>query len=239
VTSIVADNLSVEFPVPNSVGRSLRTELVKRSVGAVIRRGDRGHTSITALSGINLNLKEGDRLGLMGHNGAGKSTLLRTLAGVYPVTHGTLRCVGSITTLFNLSFGMDPEMSGRQNILMRGLFAGRKRAEILQKVDEIIEFSDLGEFLDMPFHSYSSGMRLRLSFAISTAFPADILLVDESIGAGDANFRQKSEQRIAELIGTSGILVLASHSKPALTKYCNKFLTLERGRIVSLTDSPD
>ncbi len=191
------------------------------------------HRFVTALDGVSFELEAGDRLGLVGANGAGKTTLLKVLYGIYEPTAGNLEIRGKVDALFNISIGFRQEATGRRNIMLRGLINGWTEDQIAGRTEEIIEFSELGDFIDMPFRSYSQGMAARLAFAIATTMEPEILLMDEWIGAGDAAFQVKAKQRMNELAEKAGIIVLASHSEELLKKTCNKRLELERGRVKS------
>lgn len=187
---------------------------------------------VHALKDITLEIKGGERVGLLGHNGAGKSTFLKTVAGLYPVSSGSVQVEGEIRSLFDLSMGFEPDATGRENILYRGLLLGLAPAFMRSKEAEIVEFAGLGEFIDYPIKTYSAGMQVRLAFAISTAVGGDILLLDEVIGAGDANFMAKAQQRIASLIEQAEILVLASHDFSALRSLCARGIVFHHGEIV-------
>jgi lipopolysaccharide transport system ATP-binding protein len=187
---------------------------------------------VHALKNINVSITQGERVGLLGHNGAGKSTFLKTVAGLYPISSGTLTVKGQIRSLFDLSLGFEPDASGRENILYRGLLLGLTPKFMREKTEEIIEFAGLGEFIDYPIRTYSAGMQVRLAFAISTTVGGDILLLDEVIGAGDANFMAKAKARIAELIEQSEILILASHDFSALQQLCERGLVFHHGHLV-------
>jgi ABC-2 type transport system ATP-binding protein/lipopolysaccharide transport system ATP-binding protein len=188
-------------------------------------------TVVQGLRDITLDLKPGDRLGLVGHNGAGKTTLLRVLSGIYYPTIGTITCVGKRMPLTDITVGQDDEATGYQMIQLRGLLLGLSQAEIEAKVDEIAEFSELGEFLDFPIRTYSSGMALRLFFSIATSITADILLMDEWIAAGDEAFMKKANARLQALVDQAHIIVIASHSRATLQRICNRGVLLEGGRI--------
>lgn len=189
------------------------------------------HRFVAALDGVSFELKSGDRLGLVGANGAGKTTLLKVLYGIYQPTGGRLDITGRVDALFNINLGFRSEATGRRNILLRGLINGWSKEKIAALTDEIIEFSELGEFIDMPFKSYSQGMATRLAFSIATAMDPEILLIDEWIGAGDASFQEKAKKRMDELAERAGIIVLASHNAELLKKTCNRTLELEKGRV--------
>lgn len=230
---ITASNLNVEFPI-SGMSKSLLTS-VARSVGGILRRGGAngsGPVYVKALDQIALDLKNGDRVGLIGHNGAGKSTLLQTLNGGITPTTGTLTIEGKISPLLNMGNGAAGDFSGFENITLLGLHAGMSRAEIVERRDEIVAFSELGDFIHLPIRTYSAGMYLRLSFAIATAGTPEILLIDELFGAGDAAFYQKARKRMTELIERSGILVFSTHAISLIEMYCNKAIVLSKGKIV-------
>ncbi|MFV9886439.1 MAG: ABC transporter ATP-binding protein [Rickettsiales endosymbiont of Dermacentor nuttalli] len=187
---------------------------------------------VHALKNISLKINEGDRVGILGHNGSGKSTLLKTIAGLYPISDGILNVKGTIRALLDLSLGFELEASGRENILYRGLLLGLKPDFIRQVEEEIIAFADIGDFIDYPIKVYSAGMQVRLAFSISTAIGGDILLLDEVIGAGDANFMVKAKNRIISLIEQSKILLLASHDISSLQSICNRGIVLHKGELV-------
>lgn len=187
---------------------------------------------IHALKNISVDIRGGERVGLLGHNGAGKSTFLRTVAGLYPLSSGSLRVTGQIRSLFDLSLGFEPDATGRENILYRGLLMGLTPAFMLEREAEIVAFADLGEFIDYPLKTYSAGMQVRLAFAISTLVGGEVLLLDEVIGAGDASFMAKAQQRLEQLVDSAEILILASHDLQALARLCERGLVLHRGELV-------
>lgn len=188
--------------------------------------------SVHALKDVDLEIKPGERIALIGHNGAGKSTLLKTIAGLYPISSGKRVVKGKIRALFELSLGFEQEATGRENILYRGLLLGEKPKQMRQLSEEIIEFTDIGKFIDYPIKTYSAGMLVRLAFAISTAIPGNILLLDEVIGAGDADFAKKSRKRINNLIQNSEVMVLASHDFHAAKELCTRALVVDHGQIL-------
>jgi lipopolysaccharide transport system ATP-binding protein len=187
---------------------------------------------IHALRGITIGLRAGERLGLIGHNGAGKSTLLKVIAGLYPISSGERRVQGQVRSLFDLSLGFEPDATGRENILYRGLLLGLSPSFMRAKESEIVDFAGLGGFIDYPLKTYSAGMQVRLAFAISTSVGGEILLLDEVIGAGDAAFMQRARERITDLIHDSRILVLASHDYSALRQFCTRAVVLDHGHLV-------
>lgn len=229
MTRLSLENAWVEFPV--KLRRGLRT-VMSRTGGAI----DTERSVVTALRDISFELREGDRLGLMGHNGAGKSTMLRLLSGAYPPTRGRITSVGRISTLFNTTPGLNPDGTGRENLYSFGLHMGLSRRKILAKMEEIIDFAELGDYIDLPVRIYSSGMMTRLGFSIATAVEPEILLLDEGLATGDAQFAQKAQKKLNDLIARSSILVIASHSETLLASMCNRCLLLEHGRI--LADGP-
>ncbi|CAN3131403.1 ABC transporter ATP-binding protein [Mycobacterium sp. smrl_JER01] len=220
----------VEFPIFDAKTRSLKKAFLGKAGGA-IGRNDSNVVVIEALRDITLSLKMGDRVGLVGHNGAGKSTLLRLLSGIYEPTRGVATVRGRVAPVFDLGVGMDPEISGFENILIRGLFLGQTRKQMLSKVDEIAEFTELGDYLSMPLRTYSTGMRVRLAMGVVTSIDPEILLLDEGIGAVDAEFLKKAQTRLADLVSRSGILVFASHSNEFLARLCNTAMWIDHGTI--------
>ncbi|WP_292903973.1 ABC transporter ATP-binding protein [Niveispirillum sp.] len=222
----------MRFQIFGLHGRSLKKTALNLSTGGRIGADQGSHVHIDALTDINLDLHEGDRIGLIGHNGAGKSTLLRTMAGIYEPTAGRVSVQGRVAPMFDLMLGIDPDATGRENVRLRGLLLGMSPADINTYADEIGDFSGLGGYLDLPVKVYSSGMLLRLMFAVATAISPEILLLDEWITAGDAAFMERAEQRVNGLIDRARMLVIASHSRPLIERLCNKVAVLEHGRVV-------
>ncbi|MDP3561065.1 MAG: ABC transporter ATP-binding protein [Legionellaceae bacterium] len=225
-------NVTVDIPVFDS-SRSLRKSLYNR-LGGTIKQTTGKHVCVRALDNISFRLEEGDRVGLVGHNGAGKSTLLNVLAGIYLPHTGSIKTSGKVTPLFNISLGLDIDDTGYENIYTIGMYLGLTRQIIDSKRDDIIAFSELGDFIHLPARTYSSGMLLRLSFAIVTSLETDILLMDEGIGVGDANFAKKATERLESFYEKIGILVIASHSDDLIKKMCNKAILLEHGKIIKI-----
>ena len=186
---------------------------------------------VRALQDVSFRLSQGDRLAIIGQNGSGKTTLLQVLAGIIAPEVGRLTAVGRITSLININLGIQVEATGHRNITLRGLAAGYSRREIEARRQEIADFSELGEFLDMPMDAYSAGMRMRLTFAIATAFEPEILILDEWLSAGDIAFKEKATQRMQSFVGRAGILVLASHSPQLILDNCDTAMWLDEGRI--------
>lgn len=183
---------------------------------------------------MSLKLGHGDRLGILGHNGAGKSTLLRVLAGVYVPSAGRVAIEGRLSPLFNSSPGLDADDTGYENIVTCGTLLGMSRADILNQAREIAEFSELGDYLNLPVRAYSTGMLTRLCFAIATAIDPEILLLDEGLGAGDARFADRAQRRLNELFERASILVIASHSEELIRSTCNRALLLESGCVAAM-----
>jgi ABC-type polysaccharide/polyol phosphate transport system ATPase subunit len=197
----------------------------------LFRRSKRTVFEVQALEHIDLVVEEGDRLGIIGANGAGKSTLLKLLAGIYPPTTGSSRVVGRVCSLFDIALGFEMEADGWNNIRYRSYLQGETPRSIQAKIESIAEFSELGQYLDMPVRYYSAGMRVRLAFSIATAIEPDILLIDEVLGAGDLHFQKKAQQRIRDLISSARAVVLVSHDLGSLASLCNRILWLDLGRI--------
>lgn len=197
-------------------------------------RGPKGDViGVKALRDVSFSLTGGQRLGIVGANGSGKTTLLQVLAGIYTPDAGTLSVNGKRSNLINIGLGMRPDATGRRNILLGGLAAGHKRADVLSRMEEIEAFSELGDFLSMPVTTYSAGMRMRLSFAIATAFDPEILILDEWLSAGDATFRRKAAERMSRFVETAGVLVLASHNDVLLRQNCDLGLWLRDGEVAA------
>ena len=226
--------VTVDYPVYTADARSLKNGLLCKTTGGRIARDAGKGVTVRALHDVSLVLGRGDRIGLVGANGAGKTTLLRVLAGVYQPTLGTMRRCGRVASLFDLSLGLDPDATGYENIMARGLFLGLRPAQVRERTADIATFTELGDYLGMPVHAYSTGMMLRLAFAVSTCLDADILLMDEWIGVGDAAFVQKAEQRLMTFVDRAGILVLASHNPALLERICTKGVLLDSGHVTAV-----
>ncbi|MGH8782881.1 ABC transporter ATP-binding protein [Paraburkholderia sp.] len=222
---------TLDLPIYDVQGRSLKKTVLRMGRRNTIAEDTDGVVVVRAIDSVDLRLDKGDRIGLIGRNGAGKSTLLRMMAGIYSPTYGSVVSAGKVVPLLDISLGMDENSTGMQNIRLRGLLLGMSDAEIRAKQQSIGEFSELGDYLDLPLRTYSSGMRVRLAFAVSTAVDAEILLLDEVMGAGDASFMQKAKDRLADLHSRAEIVVLAMHSNSEIRKVCNKALWMEGGRV--------
>ena len=232
MTHIKFKNVSIEIPVFNANSRSLKNKIIRVASIGRIGNSESGHVIVQALKNINFELKKGDRLGIIGRNGSGKSTLLRAISGVYPPTKGKVNSQGNIVSLIDISLGIDPEATGRENIILRGALLGITNEEMRKKIDEIIEFSELNEFIDMPVRTYSSGMYLRLAFSTSTVINPEVLIMDEWLSVGDEVFKHKADARLAKLINSTKILVIASHSSTLIKKNCNRVIWLDNGKII-------
>lgn len=228
---VVLNHVEVAIPIFNANGRSLTSRLLEVATGGVLDADPKGKVIVTALQDVSLTLRPGDRLGIIGHNGAGKSTLLRIIGGVYHPTSGDARISGKVNSLIDINLGINPEATGLENIYVRGALLGLNKKQVASKIQDITEFSELGDFLQMPVRTYSSGMQLRLAFAVSTIVRPEILIMDEWLSVGDAAFQAKAEIRLAELLESTQILVLASHSRKLLESVCNRIIWLEHGKI--------
>lgn len=224
-------NVSVEFPVYNLSSRSLKKCFLRVATGGAVVQDAKQHVVINALNNISLSLRDGDRIGLVGHNGSGKSTFLRLLSRIYEPSSGHINIQGRVSALLDIMQGIEAELTGYENISTRGAILGLSRKEIKEKTAEIIEFSGLGDYLSMPLRTYSSGMMVRLAFSISTSISPDILLIDEIFGAGDADFMEKARNKMVSLLNQSSIVVMATHSDELINEFCNKALLMEGGRI--------
>ncbi len=239
---IRADDLTLDFPIYDINDRSLRHLLMLTPIAKVIRGSShvggtfatsaRGAVVVRAIDGISFEIKRGERVGLIGHNGAGKTTLLRILAGIYEATSGTLEVTGQLMPLFNLMEGMMPDATGREFIRVRGVLLGLRPNQIDALAEEVIDFCELGSYIHMPVRTYSSGMLVRLAFAIATSVTSEILLFDELIGAGDARFFKKAQERLQSFVNRSSIVIVASQSRSVLEEWCNRALLLEHGKLI-------
>ncbi|MGT2440287.1 ABC transporter ATP-binding protein [Bradyrhizobium betae] len=230
---IEARNICITFPVAPPNAQSFRHLALRASsrVGGRVFKNEGSFRFVQALEDVSFTLGRGDRVGLIGHNGSGKTTLIRVLAGIYEPTKGSLRMVGRSVPMFDIGLGMDEEASGYENIRIRGLILGLTPEEIEERVAGIAEFAELGDYLELPIRTYSSGMLLRLVFSIAASIHGDIILMDEWIAVGDGQFRKKTHDRLLDITNQSGILVLASHDHAILRDLCNLGLYLEGGRV--------
>lgn len=224
-------NVTVDIPIYNSQSRSLKKTFMGLASGGRIGLSEKGFSIVRSLSNINLEIGDGERVGLLGPNGAGKSTLLRVLGGAYIPTSGEAVIGGKVGSLIDVSLGIDSESTGIENIYLRAALLQIPTRIVDQQLDSIIDFTELGEFINMPVRTYSSGMHMRLAFAVSTMIRPEILLMDEWLSVGDQNFQKKAEQRLNDLIKSSSILVIASHSRQLIEKCCTRVVWLENGKI--------
>ena len=233
MVSVNLKNISLNIPIYSNYQRSFKSSVINNLLGGVIDYQHKSNLSIRALDNINIDLKKGDKFGILGHNGSGKTSLLRVIAGVYKNYTGSLLVNGSISSLLDISLGMDIEATGFENIRMRGVIMDLKLQEIKKLEKEIGEFSELGNYLNLPIRTYSSGMIMRLGFAISTSLNADILIMVEWLSVGDESFQIKSQERLKKLISDESILIIASQSKELINSICNKQIELKKGQIVN------
>ncbi len=231
MASISLTNVSVQIPIYDMGGASLRKTLLSKTVGG--RFGKSGsHVIVQALTEISIEVRDGDRVALLGNNGSGKSTLLRVLADVYPPTSGTIRVEGAVSPMFDATLGMSMDSTGIENIWICGRIWGLSPLQIKDSIGDIISFTELGDYLNMPVRTYSTGMMLRLAFAIATVRDPEILLLDEIIGVGDASFFHKAFARLRGVINRSRILFLASHADDILRQVCDKAIWLDHGKLI-------
>jgi ABC-type polysaccharide/polyol phosphate transport system ATPase subunit len=225
------DRVSVSFPVYQAGSRSLKNRVLFRGSAGNIGRNASRKVVIEALRDVSFSLNAGDRLALIGANGAGKTTALRTIAGIFEPIHGKVIARGRISPMFDINLGIDADLSGFDNIRLRALLLGLSPKAIEQYLPEIVEFTELGDYLDMPVRTYSAGMILRLSFAVATCFKPEILLMDEWILAGDAHFMVKAEARVRGFIERASVMVLASHNLELCSRWCTIGIWFDQGRI--------
>ena len=229
-------NTSLQISIPKAYSNSLGRQIIESTVGGKFMN-DKNEMFVDVLKDINLTIRDGDRIGLLGHNGAGKTSLLKIIAGIIEPTSGEIEVRGNVVSLLNTSAGINMDFSGFDNIYMRLYLMGKKKSEIDKVIDEIINFSELGKYIYLPMKTYSSGMYTRLIFSINTVFDAEILLMDEFIGLADKTFIKKTETRINQMIKKTNNLVLATHSKELIKKFCNRVLILAAGSNVFYGDT--
>lgn len=230
MTFLKAENVCLDYPVYGFQGDSLRNKISNMLTSDRIV----SHAKTLVVEGlkdVSFELKPGDALGIIGQNGAGKTSLLKSLSGIYAPTGGKITREGSIACLLGTGFGLNDDATGYENIVFGGIALGATIKTMRSKFEDIAEFTQLGEFLNMPMRSYSQGMRARLAFAIATSLKPDILIIDEGLGAGDAAFFDKAQARLREFMQHVDILIFASHSEPFIRQFCNKILYMESGRV--------
>ncbi len=225
------DKVFVEFPVYNANALSFKKNFIRVATGGRILKDTNEQIIVRSINNMSLEIHHGDRIGLIGHNGAGKSTFLKLLAGIYEPSKGDIHIEGKVSSMLDLMYGIESECTGYENIYTRGLLLGLHRKDMQEKIEEISEFSSLGDYLNMPVRTYSAGMMVRLAFAISACIQPDILLIDEVFGAGDAEFMDKARSKMVSLLNSSRIVVFASHSPQLIEEFCNKVLVLDAGQV--------
>jgi ABC-type polysaccharide/polyol phosphate transport system ATPase subunit len=235
VAAIFLKNVGVDIPIFDVSQASLKKALLGRTIGGRFAQSG-SHVTVNALKNLDFEAHDGDRIALVGDNGAGKSTLLRVLSHVYPPTSGTVNIFGKVSPMFNTTLGMSADATGLENIQIAGTIWGMTRAQIKDSMDDIVDFTELGDYLKFPVRTYSNGMMLRLAFAIATVREPEILLIDEVIGAGDTGFFVKAYARLLKLVERSHILVIASHADDTLRHLCNKAAWLNHGNLVEYGD---
>lgn len=232
-TELTLKNVSVTFPIYHGGSRSLKKSLLFRGSGGHLANDANQRIVVEALRNISIETGAGDRVALMGSNGAGKTTLLRVMAGIYEPVAGVVRSQGRVSPMFDIGLGIDTDISGYENIRLRGLVLGLTSSEIESRMDDIAAFTELGDYLSLPVRTYSSGMMTRLTFAVATCFAPEILLMDEWIMAGDSNFIAKAQGRIENFVEKASILVLASHSLSICRRFCNRGIWMRQGEIAA------
>ena len=230
--SIRVDNVSVTYRTSFEKAPTLRSTMLR------LGRRERVIREIEALRGVSFQIPHGTVLGVVGANGAGKSTLVRTVAGILPPTDGRVEVRGRVSTLLALGVGFNKDLSGRENVVLGGLAAGLSRDQLAEKYDEIVEFAELGDFMDLPMRTYSSGMYGRLAFSVAVNMDPDILLIDEALSVGDARFRKKSFEKMRELCGQARTIVLVSHSMGSISELCDQAIWMHRGEM-RMWDEPE
>lgn len=232
MAKIILDSVCVDFPIYNTSGRSLKIQLMQAATGGRMNASAQGSVVVQALRYISMEVKEGDRVALVGPNGAGKSTLLRVINGVYEPTGGRIDVKGNVTGLVDISLGMDSEATGIENIYLRGALLGFNRRWLSTKIKDIVDFAGLGEFIRMPLRTYSTGMQMRLAFSIATLVQPEILVMDEWLTVGDADFKERAQKRLNEIVQKSSIMLIATHSPELVQQVCNRVVKLDRGVLV-------
>ncbi|QLG89658.1 ABC transporter ATP-binding protein [Chitinibacter bivalviorum] len=225
------ENVTVQYPIYDSGAMSLRNQVARLGTGGRLAKDSGSSVTVTALDNVSFELKSGDSVGLIGHNGAGKSTLLRTMAGIYQPTSGKITRQGRVSTVFDIGAGMELDLSGRMNVYRVGMLMGMHKEEIDELMPDIEQFTELGDYLNLPVRTYSSGMTMRLMFALSTSIKPEILLIDEMFGVGDESFQNKAKKRMERLISNSKIFVFASHDHVMVNNLCSQIFEVASGRL--------
>jgi lipopolysaccharide transport system ATP-binding protein len=229
-------SVSLSYPIYSVRAQSLRNAIANLAVGGRILKDGHDIIHVSALNNVSFKLNDGDRLGIIGHNGAGKTTLLKVIAGVYEPDRGIVVCDGNISSMIDTNLGLDYALTGRENLINMGRIRGHSTKQLIQKTDEIVEFTELGAYIDLPIKTYSAGMVTRLIFGVATSLDPDILLMDEWIGAGDKGFFEKATLRLNDILHRSRVIVLASHNWGLISGLCNKLLVLDSGYQVYFGD---
>lgn len=231
---IRARDVVVDFPIYGTDSRSLKKTFIRAATGGVLAKDAGDRVIVRALDGVSFEISEGERVGLVGHNGSGKTTLLRVMAGAYEPVSGEMEVQGRVASMLSITLGMDPEATGLENIYLRGAVMGLRRQQIDSLIDDIADFAELGDYLHIPMRTYSSGMSMRLAFAVSTSISTDVVLMDEWLSVGDESFSAKAQERLKQMVDSAKILVLASHDMSLLTTNCSRLIRLDHGRIVDV-----
>ena len=229
---IKLDSVSLAYPVYSIRAQSIRNTIANIAVGGRLLKNGQDVVHVKALDKVSFKLNDGDRLGIIGHNGAGKTTLLKTIAGVYEPDTGSVEVDGKISSMIDIGQGVDIELTGRENLINMGRIRGFSTKQLIEKTPEIMEFTELGPYIDLPLKTYSAGMVTRLIFGVATSFEPDILLMDEWIGAGDKFFFEKASHRLNSVLTRARVIVLASHSWALISVFCNKLLVMNHGQQV-------
>jgi lipopolysaccharide transport system ATP-binding protein len=236
MVSVEVNGLYVQYPVYGVKSRNLRSAVANVLLGGAVLKDNSDIIHVESLANVSLTLKSGDRLGVIGENGAGKTTLLRAISGYLYPSKGIVRTQGRLSSLINAGAGLDPDRTGRENAGIMALILGARKRDLDKIIEDVIEFAELGYFFDIPVRSYSAGMILRLSFAISTVINPDILILDEGVLAGDQHFIGKARERMERIYNHTDIIVLSSHSMDLIASICNKVLLLNHGKAAFLGD---
>ncbi|MDB4018444.1 ATP-binding cassette domain-containing protein [Aquiluna sp.] len=227
-TELLLDSVRLEFPIYQGKGKSLTSSLLGSAIGGRLRENTSGRVVVDALPEISIKLNDGARLGVLGPNGSGKTSLLRLMAGIYEPTSGSIRRRGVIGSLIDIGLGINPDATGLENIELRSAIMGVSKARLRKVHDDIVEFAEIGDFLKLPVKTYSTGMQMRLAFAVATSVQPDILLMDEWLSVGDASFQARAEQRLSSIVANANILVMASHSRDLIEKVTTTAIILSK-----------
>ncbi|TRY17935.1 ABC transporter ATP-binding protein [Tessaracoccus rhinocerotis] len=230
-SAVIVDDLHITYKVSLERKTSLKNALVRRT-----RKQEVRYREVNALKGVSFEVPQGRCTGFIGANGAGKSTLMRAVAGILPPTGGQIEVNGKVSTLLALGVGFNSALTGRENVILGGMAAGLSRGEVHDKFQEIADFADLGDFIDMPMRTYSSGMFSRLAFSVAVNMHPDILIIDEALSAGDAKFKEKANQKMSELMGTAGTMLLVSHALATIQELSDEVIWLHKGRLIHRGD---